>query len=125
MIFFSSDGCYCPDTLNRGKCVMKSNIGYPPAVDFSSCSVAQANQYLASPTYSKCLYNLPISTIMPSVCGNGIPEEGEVCDCGTVEVICPNTHNCSYMYAVTLINPIVDNVTSCACSNALIHVVIH
>ena len=84
---FSSEPCSCPDTNNVGKCIMKSSIGYPPAVDLSSCSVAEATYGFNSLDLDRCLYNVPTTYVMPPVCGNGFLEEGELCDCGTIEVI--------------------------------------
>lgn len=58
--------------------------------DFSTCSLDDF-KYFASHSGLGCLYNIlpdiPVYQQKPrSICGNGILEEGEQCDCGNVEV---------------------------------------
>jgi disintegrin and metalloproteinase domain-containing protein 12 len=53
---------------------------------FSSCSgkhIKKVKQTGSAP----CLYNVPNKVYNGPICGNGIKEKGEVCDCGGLKVI--------------------------------------
>ena len=58
-------------------------MGIPPATIWSSCSVETLHNTLEAVL---CLDNEPSITSTDTACGNGIREEGEACDCGSVEV---------------------------------------
>ena len=59
-----------------------------PATSWSSCSISDlSNGLFGSRNLQRCLRNVPPVTLGDPVCGNGIQEEGEVCDCGIPEVI--------------------------------------
>lgn len=77
-----------PPTLTAvsDACVLSWNI---PRT-FSSCSGNNYEKFLLNRSPA-CLLDKPDyhSLQAPAVCGNGFQEQGEQCDCGTVQV---NTH---------------------------------
>ncbi|XP_048186940.1 disintegrin and metalloproteinase domain-containing protein 2-like [Perognathus longimembris pacificus] len=82
--------CHCPGVV----CIMNPEAVHSSGTKvFSSCSKEDFAVFMASPL-SHCLQNRP--HLQPSykeapVCGNGIVEEGEICDCGTTEnCLCPS-----------------------------------
>ncbi|XP_069872776.1 disintegrin and metalloproteinase domain-containing protein 7 isoform X1 [Dipodomys merriami] len=89
----NDSSCSCP----LGACVMDGG-GSIPALKFSKCSQAQYQQYLknAKPT---CMLNIPFPDSfndLPS-CGDKKVDEGEECDCGSVQECtnpCCDAHRC-------------------------------
>ncbi|XP_075805900.1 disintegrin and metalloproteinase domain-containing protein 7 [Microtus pennsylvanicus] len=73
--------CTCP----VGKCVMGGS-GSIPAIKFSKCSQTQYQQYLNDQKLA-CIFNnpLPADFIEYPFCGNKKVDEGEECDCGSVQ----------------------------------------
>ncbi|MEJ1280456.1 disintegrin and metallopeptidase domain 7 [Cricetulus griseus] len=74
--------CTCP----VGKCVMGGS-GSIPAIKFSKCSQTQYQQYLKDQKPA-CILNNPLPADFNEFpfCGNKKVDEGEECDCGTVQV---------------------------------------
>ena len=62
---------------------MSAVSSFPPSTLFSSCSVDDLNVLLDAGGDS-CLFNTPTETVGDPVCGNGIREGNEVCDCGSL-----------------------------------------
>ncbi|CAH3179699.1 unnamed protein product, partial [Porites evermanni] len=56
----------------------------PPSKEWSTCSRDWYQKYLDR-GLDACLFNTPTKMFGDAVCGNGFKEEGEECDCGTVE----------------------------------------
>ncbi|XP_070109121.1 disintegrin and metalloproteinase domain-containing protein 5 isoform X9 [Equus caballus] len=79
-----ADGCYCSGDI----CTMSPDAVYSGgAKDFSTCSLDDFKHF-ASHSGLKCLHNiLPDTPVYKQrrVCGNGVLEAGEQCDCGTLE----------------------------------------
>ncbi|XP_066277563.1 disintegrin and metalloproteinase domain-containing protein 12-like isoform X2 [Branchiostoma lanceolatum] len=82
----SDRGCACSASYQEGGCVMEPAAGSQPAAVFSSCSSTDLQNALLKGV-GACLYNLPNPDQLYGgpVCGNGYLEEGEDCDCGTVD----------------------------------------
>ncbi|KAM4836877.1 disintegrin and metalloproteinase domain-containing protein 7 [Thomomys bottae] len=86
-----------PCTCSLGKCVMDQE-GSIPAIKFSKCSQAQYQQYLKNSKPS-CMLNIPFPdgfNDLPS-CGDKKVDEGEECDCGSVQECtnpCCDAHRC-------------------------------
>ncbi|XP_072047065.1 disintegrin and metalloproteinase domain-containing protein 12-like [Amphiura filiformis] len=82
---FQHDTYICQCTgKDIGGCIMQPVSGFPPPTVFSSCSI----DYLSSSLergIGACLFNYPSDIFGGPVCGNGFHEDGEECDCGTVE----------------------------------------
>nr|XP_048278099.1 disintegrin and metalloproteinase domain-containing protein 7 [Myodes glareolus] len=85
--------CTCP----VGKCVM-GGTGSIPAIKFSKCSKTQYQQYLNDQKPACILNNpLPADLIEYPFCGNKKVDEGEECDCGSVQECtnpCCDAHKC-------------------------------
>ncbi|KAM5264108.1 disintegrin and metalloproteinase domain-containing protein 7 [Ctenodactylus gundi] len=87
--------CTCP----LGKCVMNSG-GSIPALRFSRCSQIQYRQYLED-YKPMCMSNVPFPDKFNGdfpFCGNTKVDEGEECDCGSVQECtnpCCDAHTCA------------------------------
>ncbi|KAK3539102.1 hypothetical protein QTP86_024036, partial [Hemibagrus guttatus] len=64
-------------------CIMAAYLSYNIPQLFSTCSLANYEQFLNSRS-PECLLNKPQAKdlLQPAVCGNGFRETGEDCDCG-------------------------------------------
>uniref|UniRef100_A0A8C6APX3 A disintegrin and metallopeptidase domain 3-like n=1 Tax=Monodon monoceros TaxID=40151 RepID=A0A8C6APX3_MONMO len=77
--------CYCPGTT----CIMNPEAIRSRGVKFfSSCSMDEFKHTASQPEF-ECLQNRTVSKVVPqgrvSVCGNGVLEPPEQCDCGGPE----------------------------------------
>ena len=92
--FLDDRACTCADSDTTG-CIMSAVSGFPPPTQFSSCSVDDLNAGYAM-NLDMCLFDEPTMIVGDPVCGNGIREGDEVCDCGSptecIDPCCdPNT----------------------------------
>ncbi|XP_078667750.1 disintegrin and metalloproteinase domain-containing protein 12-like [Branchiostoma floridae x Branchiostoma belcheri] len=93
--------CRCPVADSNGGCIMRPAQGNIPPQQFSACSAEGLRQALERGV-GPCLYNVPDPDRLfgGPVCGNGYVEQGEECDCGTVEECnstCCNPTNCTLL----------------------------
>ena len=56
---------------------------------WSQCSIDELNDGFRFGNLNRCLFNRPST----SLCGNGLLEDGEACDCGSIEVC----NNCFFL----------------------------
>ncbi|XP_069872090.1 disintegrin and metalloproteinase domain-containing protein 20-like [Dipodomys merriami] len=77
-IFDDEESCKC----EQDPCIMNEHI--LPADSFSNCSYGHFFQTVAT---KKCLYNSPNPehTVKIKLCGNGVVEDDEECDCGSLK----------------------------------------
>jgi hypothetical protein len=73
----------CPDDEYIMAAVGCGNCPGSEEADFSPCSIADFQNFLASPTYTTthCADDVPAGTA--PTCGDGAVQEGETCDCGS------------------------------------------
>lgn len=64
------------------QCIMAAVIATPYAQTFSNCSSAELKTGFTQGLGS-CLNNIPTKLFTNPICGNGIRESGEQCDCGS------------------------------------------
>ena len=56
-----------------------------PPTRWSSCSVSDLNIGYNNYSTDTCLFNQPTTSVGDPVCGNGIREGDEICDCGSAQ----------------------------------------
>ncbi|KAG7222164.1 hypothetical protein INR49_016736 [Caranx melampygus] len=90
-----SSACVC----SGDSCIMAAALSWNIPRTFSSCSTSSYERYLTNRSPSCVLDKPSFQTLMaPPVCGNGFIENGEQCDCGTVEECtnpCCNATTCT------------------------------
>eukprot|EP00731_Ephydatia_muelleri_P029801 Em0021g324a len=74
--------CTCSQSTG---CIMGAVLGSVVPNQWSSCSTQYLSTALGA-NHAYCLTNQPQSFAGPPVCGNGIQEGNEVCDCGSAMV---------------------------------------
>ena len=91
----TSRQCSCTDG-DQG-CIMAAISGFPPPTRWSSCSISDLNTGFTTRNTGRCLSNVPTVSVGDPVCGNGIREGNEVCDCGSPQECtdpCCNANTC-------------------------------
>ena len=72
--------------------ISTSNITQQMKNEFSNCSLVNMTKTLddvtSHPLMKDCLKEDDLEPVEVSVCGNGVVEPGEECDCGDDEVLC-------------------------------------
>ena len=76
--------CTCSDPV--GVCIMAATSNQPPPTQWSSCSHSDLASGFIYKSLDRCLKNEPKDTVADPVCGNGVREISEDCDCGSLEV---------------------------------------
>ncbi len=66
---------------------MAGASSHPPPTHWSSCSREDLLSGFKHKQLDRCLQNEPSNAAVDPICGNGIWEIGEVCDCGPFEVM--------------------------------------
>ena len=77
-------GCTCSDVSDE--CIMSAVSSFPQPVAWSSCSEDDITSGFTNFNLDRCLQNTPAVTVGDPICGNGIREQDEVCDCGSIQV---------------------------------------
>ncbi|TSR04305.1 Disintegrin and metalloproteinase domain-containing protein 28 [Bagarius yarrelli] len=82
----SHDNSSCTCGGDRS-CIMSATLSYNIPKLFSTCSLAHYEQFLNTRN-PECLLNKPQAQdlLQPPMCGNGLREVGEACDCGSVSI---------------------------------------
>ena len=62
---------------------MAATTKFPPATEWSSCSISDIKEGFKKYSLDRCLFNEPSMMVGDHVCGNGIREGSEICDCGS------------------------------------------
>ena len=65
---------------------MSSIISNPPPTMWSQCSRDELQSGFDNGNLDRCLFNEPTTVVGDAVCGNGILQAGETCDCGSPSV---------------------------------------
>ena len=65
---------------------MTAIVGSSAGTEWSDCSISDLDVGI-SEGVGLCLHNIPTTTVGDPICGNGIREGDEICDCGTPEVV--------------------------------------
>ncbi|KAL9984003.1 hypothetical protein ACROYT_G006255 [Oculina patagonica] len=86
-------GCKCNAPAENQGCIMSAVAKSKPSVEWSSCSFDSFDKYLHR-GLDACLFDKPSTLFGDAVCGNGFKEEGEECDCGTIEECEKYSENC-------------------------------
>ena len=67
-------------------CIMAAVITFTPPTSWSQCSIDDLNEGFNVFNLDRCLFNEPTMVVGDPVCGNGIQEDGEHCDCESQQV---------------------------------------
>nr|XP_023678858.1 zinc metalloproteinase-disintegrin-like atrolysin-A isoform X1 [Paramormyrops kingsleyae] len=95
-----TEDCTCPEDT----CIMSAVLSYNPPRFFSSCSQKRYELFQESWNLS-CILNKPVAVVQ--VCGNGLLEVGEECDCSTEEECtdpCCNAATCRLVEGVQCVS---------------------
>ncbi|XP_028279254.1 disintegrin and metalloproteinase domain-containing protein 8a [Parambassis ranga] len=81
-----TENCVCGSYTSKKGCIMAESVGLVYPELFSSCSRQQLSRFLEE-INPACLLDTPSTNRIYGgpVCGNAFLEQGEECDCGTVE----------------------------------------
>ena len=81
---------------------MSAVLSNTPPTRWSSCSTSYLNTGLTTTSIGSCLGNVPTMFVGNPVCGNGIREGNETCDCGKVQVMTIEDTLCSLAFSNAL-----------------------
>ncbi|KAJ7392412.1 Disintegrin and metalloproteinase domain-containing protein 33 [Desmophyllum pertusum] len=85
--------CKCNAPADKQGCIMSAVARSTPSTEWSTCSFGSFDKYLKR-GLDFCLFDTPPTLFGDALCGNGFKEEGEDCDCGTIEECLKYSDNC-------------------------------
>lgn len=94
-LYHTNDSADCPCTEASGLCIMNARVDTNnPATKFSQCSKDNLTSIFLN-GLDDCLHNMPPVLFDPTaICGNGLVEDGEDCDCGNAPITECNPECC-------------------------------